>query len=68
MSEITLKDIEQLITAGKLSEGDMRILEAQLTKLEKLRERELAQTKFIKFVERVWPHFGCAPQAHGRSI
>jgi predicted phage terminase large subunit-like protein len=57
MSEITLKDIEQLITAGKLSEGDMRILEAQLTKLEKLRERELAQTKFIKFVERVWPTF-----------
>ena len=57
MSEITLKDIEQLINAGKLSEGDMRMLEAQLTKLEKLRERELAQTKFIKFVERVWPTF-----------
>jgi predicted phage terminase large subunit-like protein len=57
MSEITLKDIEQLITAGKLSEGDMRMLEAQLTKLEKLKERELAQTKFIKFVEKVWPTF-----------
>ena len=57
MSEISLKDIEQLITAGKLSESDMRVLEAQLTKLEKLKERELAQTKFIKFVEKVWPTF-----------
>jgi predicted phage terminase large subunit-like protein len=57
MSDISLKDIEQLITAGKLSESDMRVLEAQLTKLEKLKERELAQTKFIKFVEKVWPTF-----------
>ena len=57
MSEISLKDIEQLITAGKLSESDLRVLEAQLTKLEKLKERELAQTKFIKFVEKVWPTF-----------
>ena len=57
MSEISLKDIEQLISQGKLSEGDMRMLEAQLTKLEKLKARELAQTKFIKFVEKVWPTF-----------
>jgi hypothetical protein len=57
MSEITLKDIEQLITAGKLSESDLRVLEAQLTKLEKLKDRELSQTKFIKFVEKVWPTF-----------
>ena len=57
MSEISLKDIEQLIAAGKLSESDLRVLEAQLTKLEKLKERELAQTKFIKFVEKVWPTF-----------
>jgi predicted phage terminase large subunit-like protein len=57
MSEITLKDIEQLIAAGKLSESDLRVLEAQLTKLEKLKDRELAQTKFIKFVEKVWPTF-----------
>ena len=57
MSDISLKDIEQLIAAGKLSESDLRVLEAQLTKLEKLKERELAQTKFIKFVEKVWPTF-----------
>jgi predicted phage terminase large subunit-like protein len=57
MSEISLKDIEQLIAAGKLSESDLRVLEAQLTKLEKLKERELAQTRFIKFVEKVWPTF-----------
>jgi predicted phage terminase large subunit-like protein len=54
---ITLKDIEALISAGKLSESDMRTLEAQLTKLEKLKGRELCQTRFIKFVEKVWPTF-----------
>jgi predicted phage terminase large subunit-like protein len=57
MTEISLKDIEQLIAAGKLSESDLRVLEAQLTKLEKLKDRELSQTKFIKFVEKVWPTF-----------
>ena len=57
MSEVTLKDIETLINSGKLSESDLRVLEAQLTKLEKLKERELTQKKFIKFVERVWPTF-----------
>jgi len=57
MSEITLKDIEALINSGKLSETDLRVLEAQLTKLEKLKDRELSQTRFIKFVERVWPTF-----------
>ena len=35
----------------------MRVLEAQLIRLEKLKERELCQEKFIKFVERVWPTF-----------
>jgi predicted phage terminase large subunit-like protein len=57
MSDISLKDIELLINSGKLSESDLRVLEAQLTKLEKLKERELAQVRFIKFVERVWPTF-----------
>jgi predicted phage terminase large subunit-like protein len=40
-----------------MSEADLRVLEAQLLKLEKLKQKELAQTKFIKFVERVWPTF-----------
>lgn len=57
MSEITLKDIETVINSGKLTESDLRTLEAQLIKLEKLKDRELSQTKFIKFVEKVWPTF-----------
>jgi predicted phage terminase large subunit-like protein len=58
MSEsITLKDIETLISNGQLSETDMRVLEAQLTKLESLKDKELSQQKFIKFVEKVWPVF-----------
>ena len=57
MSDISLKDIETLINAGKLSESDMRVLEAQLNKLEKMKYRELSQTRFIKFVEAVWPSF-----------
>jgi predicted phage terminase large subunit-like protein len=57
MSSLTLKDIESAINTGKLSDADLRVLEAQLVKLEKLKERELCQEKFIKFVERVWPTF-----------
>lgn len=57
MSEVSLKDIETLINSGKLSESDLRTLEAQLIKLEKLKERELIHSKFIKFVEKVWPTF-----------
>ena len=45
------------IKSGKLSETDLRVLEASLVKLEKLKDRELCQEKFIKFVERVWPTF-----------
>jgi hypothetical protein len=50
MSDISLKDIETLIHSGRLSESDLRVLEAQLTKLEKLKDRELAQTRFRKAV------------------
>jgi predicted phage terminase large subunit-like protein len=57
MSDISLKDIETLIEGGKLSDSDMRVLEAQLTKLEQLKSRELSQEKFIRFVEKVWPTF-----------
>ena len=57
MSSLTLKDIDAAIRSGKLSESDLRVLEAQLIKLEKLKDRELCQEKFIKFVERVWPTF-----------
>ena len=57
MNSLTLKDIDAVIKSGKLSESDLRVLEAQLIKLEKLKDRELCQEKFIKFVERVWPTF-----------
>jgi predicted phage terminase large subunit-like protein len=57
MSSLTLKDIEAAIKTGRLSDADLRVLEAQLIKLEKLKERELCQEKFIKFVEKVWPTF-----------
>ena len=57
MSNISLKDIETLINMGKLSESDLRVLEAQLSKLERMKQRELSQTRFIKFVEAVWPSF-----------
>lgn len=55
LSEVSLKDIPQIL--DKLSEADLRVLEAQLIKLEKLKAKELAQNKFIKYVERVWPTF-----------
>jgi predicted phage terminase large subunit-like protein len=54
---LTLKEIEAAIKSGRMSEADLRVLEAQLVKLEKLKERELCQDKFIKFVEKVWPTF-----------
>ena len=55
LNDVALKDIPKVL--DKLSETDLRVLEAQLIKLEKLRNREIAQSKFIKFVEKVWPTF-----------
>jgi predicted phage terminase large subunit-like protein len=54
---LTIKEIEAAIKSGKMSEADLRVLDASLIKLEKLKDRELCQEKFIKFVERVWPTF-----------
>jgi predicted phage terminase large subunit-like protein len=55
LDSVSLKDIPQVL--DKLSESDLRVLEAQLVKLEKLKNRELSQDKFLKFVEKVWPTF-----------
>ena len=55
ISGITLKDIPKVL--DRLSEADLRVLEAQLLHLEKLKQKELARSKFIKFVEKVWPTF-----------
>lgn len=60
-NNLTLKEIEAAIKSGKMSEADLRVLEASLIKLEKLKDRELCQDKFIKFVERVWPTFISGP-------
>ena len=55
LDSVSLKDIPSVL--DKLSESDLRVLEAQLVKLEKLKSRELSQDKFLKFVEKVWPTF-----------
>jgi hypothetical protein len=55
LDSVSLKDIPKIL--DKLSETDLRVLEAQLLKLEKLKKQELSQEKFIKFVETVWPTF-----------
>ena len=55
LNSVSLRDIPNVL--DKLTDSDLRVLEAQLLKLEKLKERELCQDKFIKFVEKVWPTF-----------
>jgi predicted phage terminase large subunit-like protein len=57
MSEISLEDIEILLGKQALSDSDLRVLDTQLKKLEQLKDRELRQNRFIKFVEQVWPNF-----------
>jgi predicted phage terminase large subunit-like protein len=54
---LSLKEIDTAVDSGRMSEADLRVLDAQLFRLEKLKDRELCQEKFIKFVERVWPTF-----------
>ena len=55
IDSVSLKDIPKVL--DKLTEADLRVLEAQLVHLEKLKQREVAQQRFIKFVENVWPTF-----------
>lgn len=55
LENFSLADIEKVLP--HLSESDMRVLEAQLVRLEKLKDRELCHDRFIKFVEKVWPVF-----------
>ena len=54
-SNMSLADIVKILPT--LSEADQRVLDAQLAKLEEMKKQELAQDKFIKFVEKVWPTF-----------
>lgn len=55
LESISLKDIPAAMQ--NMTEAELRLLEVQLIHLEKLKSQELAQTKFLKFVERVWPTF-----------
>ena len=55
IDSVSLKDLPKII--DKLSEADLRVLEAELIRLEKLKQREISQDKFIKFVDKVWPVF-----------
>ena len=58
MSEVqtvSLRDIEKALPM--MSETDMRVLERQLIHLEKFKEREISQQRFLKFTQKVWPTF-----------
>ena len=57
MSGLSAQEISALIKSGRLSEADMRVLDRELAKLEELKQRELSQQRFMKFVEKVWPSF-----------
>ena len=55
LDSVSLKDIPRIL--GQLTEADLRVLEAQLVRLEKLKQRELAQERFEVFVRKAWPTF-----------
>jgi predicted phage terminase large subunit-like protein len=55
LDNISLQDIPKAME--NMTESELRMLEVQLIHLEKLKAKELAQEKFLKFVERVWPTF-----------
>ena len=52
---ISLHDIPSILPLLSFSEQE-RLL-AELAKLEELKARALAQERFIKFVQAVWPSF-----------
>jgi len=55
IDNVSLQDIPKAME--NMTESELRMLEVQLIHLEKLKAQELAQEKFLKFVERVWPTF-----------
>ena len=52
---ISLKDIPKVLPLLSLEEQEQLL--AQLTHLEKLKGRKLAEEKFIEFVNQMWPSF-----------
>jgi predicted phage terminase large subunit-like protein len=55
LNNISLHDLVKILP--KLSDSEKRKLDVELSLFERLKERELAQTKFIKYVQKVWPTF-----------
>jgi predicted phage terminase large subunit-like protein len=55
LEEVSLKDIPSIL--AKLTESERHQLLVELERLQELKDKELAQEKFLPFVERVWPSF-----------
>jgi predicted phage terminase large subunit-like protein len=55
LNDVSLKDIPSILS--KLTEAEQHQLLVELEKLQELKEKELAQDKFLAFVEKVWPSF-----------
>jgi predicted phage terminase large subunit-like protein len=55
LEEVSLKDIPSIL--AKLTESERHQLLVELERLQELKDKELAQDKFLPFVERVWPSF-----------
>ena len=55
LKSISLKDIPTILSA--LTPAEQEKLLAELDHLEILKTRQLAQRKFLKFVELTWPSF-----------
>jgi len=55
LNNISLHDLVKILP--KLSDSEKRKLEVELSLFERLKERELAQNKFIKYVQKTWPTF-----------
>ena len=55
LEKVSLKDIPSIL--AKLTESERHQLLVELERLQELKDKELAQEKFLPFVERVWPSF-----------
>lgn len=55
LEEVSLKDIPAIL--AKLTEVEQHQLLVELERLQELKDKELAQEKFLMFVQRVWPSF-----------
>jgi predicted phage terminase large subunit-like protein len=55
LEQVSLNDIPAIL--AKLTESEQHQLLVELGRLQELKDKELAQEKFIPFVEKVWPSF-----------